>query len=521
MAINSRIRPVVLCVLDGWGERDECDNNAIALATTPVWDRFNSTAPRSQLNASERYVGLPEGQMGNSEVGHMNLGAGRIVMQDLPRIDAAITDGSLASDKTLAGLVDNVTSKNGTIHIAGLLGPGGVHSHQDHMVSLVKILKDAQVQMVLHLFLDGRDTPPKSARVFLEDLISDLPDVSIGTICGRYFAMDRDKRWDRVEKAYSLLVDGVGEKAAEPLAAIEKSYDQGVTDEFLLPTAIGDYAGMEDGDALLLTNFRADRAREILTALVDDTFDGFSRTKTVTWSDAVGMVEYSDALNRFMRTIFPAKKLTNVMGDVIAAAGLKQLRIAETEKYAHVTFFFNGGEERNFDGEDRILVESPKVATYDLQPEMSAAEVTDKLVAAIESEKYDFILVNYANTDMVGHTGILEAAITAVEAVDYCLGRLETAIKSVGGGLLITADHGNAEIMLDPDIGGPHTAHTCNLVPFVLIGDGLASVILEDGKLADVSPTVLALMGLDMPAEMTGRPLLRLTESTDTHAATG
>ena len=521
MAINSRTRPVVLCVLDGWGERDERDNNAIALANTPVWDRFTSTAPHSQLNASERHVGLPKGQMGNSEVGHMNLGAGRIVMQDLPRIDAAIADGSLAANKTLARLIDNVTSKDGKIHIAGLLGPGGVHSHQNHMVSLVKTLQGAKAQLVLHLFLDGRDTPPKSAKAFLEDLISDLPDVNIGTICGRYFAMDRDKRWDRVEKAYSLLVDGVGEKAVEPLTAIEKYYDQDVTDEFLLPTTIGDYAGMEDGDALLLTNFRADRAREILTALVDDTFDGFSRARTVAWSDAVGMVEYSDALNRFMRTIFPAKKINNVMGGVVAAAGLKQLRIAETEKYAHVTFFFNGGEERNFDGEDRILVESPKVETYDLQPEMSAAEVTDKLVAAIESEKYDFILVNYANTDMVGHTGILEAAITAVEAVDHCLGRLETAIKSVGGGLLVTADHGNAEIMLDPDIGGPHTAHTCNLVPLILVGDGLAGVSLEDGKLADVSPTVLALMGLDLPAEMTGRPLLRFTESTDTHAATG
>jgi 2,3-bisphosphoglycerate-independent phosphoglycerate mutase len=521
MAINSQTRPVVLCILDGWGDRAERDNNAIALANTPVWDRLASTAPRSRLDASERHVGLPDGQMGNSEVGHMNLGAGRVVMQDLPRIDAAIADGSLAANKTLAGLVSKVTSTNSTIHLAGLLGPGGVHSHQSHMVGLVRILESAGARVVLHLFLDGRDTPPKSAKAFLEAFISDLPGVNIGTICGRYYAMDRDKRWDRVEKAYALLVDGIGETAAEPLAAIEESYNQDVTDEFLLPTAIGDYVGMQDGDALLLANFRADRAREILTALVDNTFDGFPRDRTVTWSDAVGMVEYSDALNPFMKTLFPAKKLTNVMGEVVASAGLKQLRIAETEKYAHVTFFFNGGEEENFDGEDRILVQSPNVATYDLQPEMSAAEVTDKLVAAIESKQYDFILVNYANTDMVGHTGILEAAITAVEAVDGCLGRLETAVKSVGGALLITADHGNAETMLDQEIGGPHTAHTCNLVPFLLVGDGFSNVVLEDGKLADVSPTILSLMGLAMPAEMTGLPLLRFTNSTDAHAAAG
>ena len=521
MAINSQIRPVVLCVLDGWGERDESNNNAIALANTPVWDRILSTAPRSRLDASEHHVGLPEGQMGNSEVGHMNLGAGRIVMQDLPRIHAAIADGSLATDETLAGLVNSVTSKNSTIHLAGLLGPGGVHSHQDHMVGLVKILENSGARVVLHLFLDGRDTSPRSAKAFLERLISDLPGVTIGTICGRYYAMDRDKRWDRVEKAYALMVDGIGEKATEPLSAIEKYYSQDVTDEFLPPTVIGDYAGMEDGDALLLTNFRADRVREILTALVDDTFDSFPRARTIAWSNVVGMVEYSEALNLLMKTIFPAKKLANVMGEVIADAGLKQLRIAETEKYAHVTFFFNGGEERNLDGEDRILVESPKVATYDLQPEMSAAEVTDKLVAAIESERYDFILVNYANTDMVGHTGILEAAISAVETVDYCLGKLEAAIKSVGGALLITADHGNAETMLDPKTGGPHTAHTCNLVPFVLVSDELGGVILEDGKLADVSPTVLSLMGLDMPEEMTARALLRFTVSADTQAAAG
>lgn len=518
MTEKTRIRPVVLCILDGWGECAETENNAIALAKTPVWDRLKATAPHSRLDASEHHVGLPDGQMGNSEVGHMNLGAGRVVTQDLPRIDQAIEDGSLAANKTLAALVEQVGETGGRIHLAGLLGPGGVHAHQTHLVGLVRILEAAGAKVVLHLFLDGRDTPPKSAKSYLEDLLGQLPDVTIGSLCGRYFAMDRDKRWDRVEQAYALLVDGIGERAREPLAAIEASYQNDITDEFLLPTAIGEYDGMADGDGLLMANFRADRAREILTALLDGAFDGFERGRIVSFAGAVGMVEYSDALNPFLKTLFPPQKLEKVMGETVAETGLKQLRIAETEKYAHVTFFFNGGEEKTFEGEDRILVPSPKVATYDLQPEMSAAEVTDKLVAAIESRQYDFVLVNYANTDMVGHTGILEAAKTAVEAVDECLGRLEAAVKKVGGALLITADHGNAETMLDEENGGPHTAHTCNLVPFLLVGDGLAAAQLDDGKLADVSPTVLGLMGLTIPAEMTGKSLVHLA---DAHAAAG
>jgi 2,3-bisphosphoglycerate-independent phosphoglycerate mutase len=518
MSVEIKTRPVVLCVLDGWGEREASDNNAIALAKTPVWDRLKATAPHSRLDASERHVGLPDGQMGNSEVGHMNLGAGRVVLQDLPRIDAALADGSLAKNETLKSFVDTVTGASGTVHLMGLLGPGGVHSYQEHMVGLARILEAAGAKLVLHLFLDGRDTPPKSAKGYLESLIAELPGITIGTICGRYYAMDRDKRWERVEQAYALLTDGVGEQADDPVAAIQVSYDNDVTDEFLLPTKIGDYAGMADGDGILLTNFRADRAREILTALVDGAFDGFDRARIVQFSQCLGMVEYSDALNPFMQALFPSQTLAQVMGEVVATEGLRQLRIAETEKYAHVTFFFNGGVEQTFAGEDRILVPSPKVATYDLQPEMSAAEVTDKLVAAIESGNYDFILVNYANTDMVGHTGILEAAITAVEAVDTCLGRLEEAVKKAGGALLITADHGNAETMVDAENGGPHTAHTCNLVPFILVGNGFAEARLEDGKLADVSPTVLDLLGVEIPAEMTGHSLIRHAVA---HAAAG
>jgi 2,3-bisphosphoglycerate-independent phosphoglycerate mutase len=518
MTNNSAPRPVVLCILDGWGERDERENNAIAQATTPVWDRLKATVPHSRLDASERHVGLPDDQMGNSEVGHMNLGAGRIVAQDLPRIDAAIEDGSLAANKSLAAFIDTVKQNTGRVHLAGLLGTGGVHSHQTHLIGLVRILESAGVSVTMHLFLDGRDTPPKSAKAYLQEFISQLPDIDIGSICGRYYAMDRDKRWERVEKAYALLVDGTGERADNPLDAIQSSYNDDITDEFVLPTVIGDYTGMKDGDGLLMANFRADRAREILTALVDDAFDGFARTRVAAFSVAAGLVEYSDALNPFMTTLFPPQKLKRVIGEVIAEAGLNQLRIAETEKYAHVTFFFNGGEEKTCEGEDRILVPSPKVATYDLQPAMSAPELTDKLVGAIESKKFDFILVNYANTDMVGHTGILEAAITAVETVDTCLGRLETAVKSAGGALLITADHGNAETMADETNGGPHTAHTQNKVPFLFVGDGSDGALISNGKLADVAPTVLALMGLPKPDEMTGQPLLTLANA---HAANG
>jgi 2,3-bisphosphoglycerate-independent phosphoglycerate mutase len=506
-------RPVVLCVLDGWGWRPESADNAIALGRTPVWDRLWAAEPHSLLAASEEEVGLPAGQMGNSEVGHMNLGAGRVVFQDLPMIDRAIASGELETNPALAELVGRLQAGGGACHLMGLLSPGGVHSHQDHLVALARRLSAAGVPVRIHAFTDGRDVPPQSGAdqmaAFLAGLAG-LPGVSVATVTGRYYAMDRDQRWDRVARAYAALVEGRGERrAAEPVAAIRQSYQDGTTDEFVLPTIIGDYAGMADGDGLLMANFRADRAREILTALVDPAFAGFERARTVTFAARVGMVEYSSKLSRDLTLLFPPKQLANGLGQVVSDAGLSQLRIAETEKYPHVTFFFNGGEERQYPGEERILVPSPKVATYDLQPEMSAAEVTDKLVAALESGRFDLVVVNYANPDMVGHTGDLAAAIRAVEAVDQSLGRLEAAVRQEGGVLLVTADHGNCELMRDPNNGGPHTAHTLDPVPLVLVNGPAGTRELDNGRLADIAPTLLALIGLPQPAEMTGRNLIR------------
>ncbi|MGE5146634.1 MAG: 2,3-bisphosphoglycerate-independent phosphoglycerate mutase [Candidatus Eiseniibacteriota bacterium] len=506
---TSRPRPVVLCILDGWGHRTDPDHNAILDARTPTWDRFMATCPHALLDASELEVGLPSGQMGNSEVGHMNLGAGRVVLQELVRIDKAVADGSIAKTAALQDLIAKLKKSGGTAHVMGLLSPGGVHSHQDHIAALVKALASAGVPVRIHAFLDGRDTPPKSALEYLaafEKSIAGAKGAQIATVGGRYYAMDRDKRWERVSLAYAALVDAKGERAATGRAAVDAGYAAGTSDEFVKPTVVGDYAGMTDGDGVLMANFRADRAREILTALLDPKFDGFARDRVVKFAGAAGLVEYSDKLNAFLATLFPPQRLTHVMGEVVADAGLKQLRIAETEKYAHVTFFFNGGEEGEFAGEERILVPSPKVATYDLKPEMSAFEVTDKLVAAIDSGKFDFVVVNYANTDMVGHTGDLAAAIKAVEAVDTCLGRLDTAVRKAGGVLLVTADHGNAEQMIDRQTGQPHTAHTLNLVPVVLVGAG--KVALSNGRLADVAPTLLEIMGLKRPAEMTGKVLI-------------
>ncbi len=503
-------RPVVLCILDGWGDRAERDNNAIALAKTPNWDRFVAQCPRSRLQASALQVGLPEGQMGNSEVGHMNLGAGRVVLQDLPRIDQAVADGALKDIAELRAFIDRLRQSGGTCHLMGLMSPGGVHSHQSHIAALARIVAAAGVPVAVHAFLDGRDTPPRAAVGYLEDFLADTRDIGgrrVASICGRYYVMDRDARWDRVEKAYGLLVDGLGAAFDDPLAAIEASYADDKGDEFVLPVALNGYAGMVDGDGLLMAHFRADRAREILAALVDPEFNGFNRSRQIDFAACLGMVEYSEHLAGFMPAMFPPVDLTATLGEVVARAGLRQLRIAETEKYAHVTFFLNGGREREFAGEERILVPSPKVATYDLQPEMSAPEMTDKLVNAIESGRFDLIVVNYANGDMVGHTGMLDAARKAAEAVDGCLERLATAVTEAGGILLITADHGNAEQMRDPQSGEPHTAHTMNPVPFVIV-NGPAEARLRDGSLSDVAPTVLTLMGLPQPPEMTGHSLL-------------
>ena len=512
--IFSTPRPVVLCILDGWGLRSEAKDNAILLARTPTWDRLSARSPSARLDASELHVGLPQGQMGNSEVGHMNLGAGRVVMQDLPRIDAALNfpeveKGALASDPSLRQFAEALRRSGGAAHLMGLMSPGGVHSHQDHIAGLARLLTGMGITVILHLFLDGRDSPPSSARGYLRRFLNDLPaDAVIGTISGRFYAMDRDKRWDRVSLAYKALVDAEGLSAQDGFAAIDASTARGETDEFVVPTIVAGYKGMRDGDGLMMANFRSDRAREILMALLDPAFDGFERARRPALAASLGMVEYSSALNPLIPALFPSTALIDTLGAVVAAAGKRQLRIAETEKYAHVTFFFNGGEEKVFEGEERILVPSPAVRTYDLKPEMSAPEVTDRLVEAIESGKFDLIVVNFANTDMVGHTGMLDAAIKAVEAVDGCLGRLEASLLAAGGRMLVTADHGNAEEMRDPNSGEAHTQHTLNRVPILLVGADADPITLRDGALADVAPTLLALMGLRQPASMTGRSLL-------------
>ncbi|HSR54678.1 MAG TPA: 2,3-bisphosphoglycerate-independent phosphoglycerate mutase [Alphaproteobacteria bacterium] len=507
----NRPKPVVLCVLDGWGERAETANNAIALADAPNWRRFMAEMPHALIQASAADVGLPSGQMGNSEVGHMNLGAGRVVMQDMPRIDAGIDDGSLKAKAELAEFVTRLKESGGTCHLMGLISPGGVHSHQNQIAALAQAVGEKGVPVAVHAFLDGRDTPPKSALGYLEDFeakIADVPGPGIVTVTGRYYAMDRDKRWERVVRAYDVIVSAKGESADSAADAVNNAYARDETDEFVAPTRIGDYAGMKDGDGIFMGNFRADRAREILSALVDPAFDGFERSRVVDLAARLGLTEYSTKLNAFLDTLYPLESLDNILSAVLANAGMHQLRIAETEKYAHVTFFFNGGVEEPFPGEDRILVPSPKVATYDLKPEMSAPEVTDKLVEAIGSGKFDFILVNYANGDMVGHTGNLEAAIKAVEAVDACLGQLAEAVETAGGTLLITADHGNAEQMLDEAGDQPHTAHTTNLVPLILINPPAGMEGVANGRLADLAPTILDLMGIAQPREMTGHSLL-------------
>ncbi len=505
-------KPVMLLILDGWGyRRPVTPDNAIENGKTPNWHQYLEEYPHSLIETYGLAVGLPEGQMGNSEVGHMNLGAGRVVMQDLPRIDQAIKDGSIAQNPVLNELIDDLHKNSKTCHVMGLMSPGGVHSSMDHIVALCKVLSEKGIKVDVHAFLDGRDTPPASAKEYLAEFekeISSFKGVKIATISGRFYAMDRDKRWDRVEAAYNAIALAEGKHAQTADEAITNSYNEKVTDEFVLPCVIGDYKGFEDGDAVLMCNFRADRAREILYALADKEFNGFERKKTIQLSMAVGMTEYSVDHNRFMKTMFGPEALKNIFGEVISEHGLTQLRIAETEKYAHVTFFFNGGEEKEFKGESRILIPSPKVATYDLKPEMSVYEVTDNLVDAIENKKFDVIICNFANGDMVGHTGKMDAVLKAVAAVDECLGRVVKAIKDVDGVLLVTADHGNAEKMVDEKTGEPYTAHTVGKVQAILINGPKDITAMHDGRLADIAPTLLELLGIAKPAEMNGNSLL-------------
>ena len=505
-------KPVLLMILDGWGwRRPKTPDNAIEVGNTPNWHRMYDENPHSLIETYGLAVGLPEGQMGNSEVGHTNIGAGRVVMQDLPKIDQAIKDGSMQKNPVLVNMIETLKKNGGAAHVMGLMSPGGVHSSQDHIVALCKILNQNNIKVWVHAFLDGRDTPPSSAVDFLaefEKSIAELKNVKIATIEGRFYAMDRDKRWDRIELAYNNMAFAEGKRFETADRAIKSSYADKVTDEFVIPCVIGDYQGINDGDAVLMANFRADRAREILYALADTEFAGFNRKKVLKLSDSVGMTEYSVDHQRFMHTMYPPEALTNILGEVVAEHGLTQLRIAETEKYAHVTFFFNGGEEREFKGEERILIASPKVATYDLKPEMSVYEVTEQLVKAIEDKRFDVIICNYANGDMVGHTGVMEAALKAVAAVDDCLGKVEQAIKNVGGVMIVTADHGNVEKMVDEKTGAPYTAHTVGKVQGVLVNCQTPIKGLHDGKLADIAPTLLELLHIEKPAEMNGQSLI-------------
>lgn len=506
-------RPTMLMILDGWGWREDVQDNAVRHARTPNFDRLWSGYPHAFLRTSGLDVGLPDGQMGNSEVGHLNLGAGRVVMQDLPRINQAIADDSIAAAPALTELIVRLRETGGTCHLFGLISPGGVHSHQDHAVALARILSANDVPVALHVFTDGRDTPPDSGTAYVRSLEEALPTATtIATVCGRYFAMDRDSRWDRVSIAFEALVRGQGIRFDSPQDAIASGYAQGTMDEFLQPSVIGDYRSMRDGDGLLSFNFRADRIRQLLDALLDPEFSGFDRGEVPRFASAVGMTSYSSELDQMMRTLFPPQTLTNGLGEVVAKAGLRQLRMAETEKYPHVTYFLNGGVEEPYPSEERIMVPSPKVATYDLQPEMSAPELTARAVEAIRSGEQDLIVLNFANPDMVGHTGSLPAAVKAVEAVDEALGQIAAAIEEAGGSLLVTADHGNCELMRDPATGSPHTAHTTNPVPIILVS-GEATMV-RDGRLADVAPTLLDLMDVAKPMEMTGQSLLLSPERT-------
>jgi len=498
-------KPVVLCILDGWGLRDAVEGNAPKQANTPNFDAVMQ-GPHAQLLTHGHDAGLPEGQMGNSEVGHTNIGAGRIVAMDLGQIELSIEDGSFFEAAALLRFIDKMKASGGVAHLMGVVSDGGVHGHLAHIVAAAKAVTDAGVPVMIHAITDGRDVAPSSAKEFMAQFVAALPEAAkIATVVGRYYAMDRDNRWERVETAYDAIVKGQGDTADTPLGAIEAAYAVGKTDEFIPATVVGNYAGFAQGDGLFCLNFRSDRVREILAAIAEPGFDGFVR-KQPPLAALLGMVSYSDRHDAWFDTVFPKRDIQNTLGAWVAKHGLRQFRLAETEKYPHVTFFLNGGIETPEVGEDRYMAPSPKVATYDLQPEMSSGEVTENFVKAIGAG-YDLIVTNYANPDMVGHTGDLGAAIRACEAVDAGLGQVLAALKAAGGAMIVTADHGNCEVMIDPETGGPHTAHTTNPVPVALVG-GPDGVTLRDGRLADLAPTLLALMGLELPPEMTGQSLI-------------
>lgn len=506
-------KPTVLMILDGYGLRDKTEGNAVALANTPVMDKLMAEYPFVKGNASGLSVGLPDGQMGNSEVGHMNMGAGRIIYQELTKITKSIEDGDFFENKALLAACENVKKNDSALHLMGLVSDGGVHSHITHIYGILELAKRQGIEKVyVHCFLDGRDTPPASGKEYVEQLEAKMKEIGVGevaSVSGRYYAMDRDNRWDRVEKAYKALVAGEGNTAESATAGIQASYDEDVTDEFVVPFVVtkdgAATATIKENDSVVFFNFRPDRAREITRTFVDPDFKGFERKNGFFPVNFVCMTQY-DATMPNVEVAFKPEVLKNTLGEYVSDKGMTQLRIAETEKYAHVTFFFNGGVEKQYPGEDRILVKSPAVATYDLQPEMSAYEVTDKLVPAIKSGKYDMIILNYANCDMVGHTGVFEAAVKAVEAVDTCVGKVVDAIKEMGGVALITADHGNADKMVAED-GSPFTAHTTNPVPFCVVNYDCE--LREGGRLADIAPTMLQIMGLEQPEEMDGTSLIK------------
>lgn len=505
-------KPLVLIILDGFGHSESTEYNAIHSANKPVYQHLLATQPHSLISGSGMDVGLPDGQMGNSEVGHMNLGAGRVVYQDFTRVTKAIRDGEFFQNEVLCNAVDKAVAGGKAVHILGLLSDGGVHSHQEHLVAMVELAAQRGAQKIyLHGFLDGRDTPPRSARTSIELLDSTFARLGKGRIAsliGRYFAMDRDNRWDRVEQAYRLIVEGTSAYQADTaVKGLLAAYARDESDEFVKATSIGPAVRLEDGDALVFMNFRADRARELTRSFVEPDFKEFQRGRMAHLAAFVMLTQYAATIPA--PSAFKQTALTNVLGDYLSKNGKTQLRIAETEKYAHVTFFFSGGREEPFPGEERILIPSPNVATYDLQPEMSAPEVTDRIVEAIENQRFDVIIVNYANGDMVGHTGVFDAAVKAVECLDSCIGRIVTALHKVGGEALITADHGNVEQMEDACTGQAHTAHTCEPVPFIYVGKRPLR-LREGGVLADVAPTMLKLLGLPQPAEMTGQSIIEL-----------
>ncbi len=500
-------KPVVLTILDGWGLRDDTTANAPALAHTPTMDWLTANCPKAKLITHGPDVGLPTGQMGNSEVGHTNIGAGRIVAMDLGQIDLAIEDGSFFRNPALMDMIQTLQDTNGTAHLMGVVSNGGVHGHLNHIFAAAKAISQTGVPVAIHAITDGRDVAPKSAAGFIEKLQKRLPqNVHIATVIGRYFAMDRDNRWDRVQTAYDAMIHGKGTHAGSAREAVQTAYAADTTDEFIPATVIDGYDGVREGDGFFCLNFRADRAREILSAIGAPEFDAFDRGHKPQLSSFLGMVEYSEHHASYMTAVFPKRDLRNTLGEWVAQHGKSQFRLAETEKYPHVTFFLNGGKETPEPHEDRYMPKSPNVATYDMQPEMSCEEVTDKFVEAIR-HGYDLIVTNYANPDMVGHTGDLKAAISACEAVDRGLGRVLDAVRAAGGAMIVTADHGNCEMMVDPETGGPHTAHTLNLVPVVLFG-GPKKAKLRDGRLSDLAPTLLELMGIAQPEEMTGKSLL-------------